>query len=186
MLIRYMRESERRTRYQKILSDAQREVNEANAALNTLAATFSLFGFGGGGREWLDKLKEALGSGWDEAARIARGEEEEDDIEDGDNLEEAEAAIPPETSRKVRDLVIDRLRVAGDAGTRASAIRKFIESTLGVTIHPKTAGMTLWRLSKEEPPLARREGQTWFFVPAKAGTENPGVSPPGSINSEQP
>jgi hypothetical protein len=138
--------------------------------------------FVGGGKDWLDKLKEAIGSGWDEAHRLAREEDEDDDVDDGENLEEAEASMAPETSRKVRDLVIDRLQGAGNGGTKASDIRKFVQSTLGTTIHPKTAGMTLYRLSKEDPPLARREGQTWFFVPAKAETGNPGADTPGPIN----
>ena len=33
--------------------------------------------------------------------------------------------------------------------------------------------MTLYRLSQAEPPLARREGTTWFFVPPDEGKKEP-------------
>jgi hypothetical protein len=87
--------------------------------------------------------------------------------------------LPPKPEApKIRNLTIDRLKAAGDAGTKAAVIREFIEKTYNFQIHEKTVGMTLYRLSLDK--RARREGHTWFFVPPPAATENPGVSAPGS------
>lgn len=79
---------------------------------------------------------------------------------------------------RVSDIVLDQLRKAGTAGSKAAPIQKYIESTYGTTIHDKTVGMTLYRLSQEDPPKVRRQGHTWFFVP-EAETKNPGVGAPG-------
>jgi hypothetical protein len=42
--------------------------------------------------------------------------------------------------------------------------------------------MTLYRLSQADPPLARRAGITWFFVPPEAEKKNPGGDAPGPDN----
>jgi hypothetical protein len=81
---------------------------------------------------------------------------------------------------KIRDIVLDRLQAAGDQGTKALPIRKYIEDTYHQDIHEKTVGMTLYRLSQEG--LAHRNGHIWFFGPEQSGTENPGVAAPGSDN----
>ncbi len=62
-------------------------------------------------------------------------------------------------------------------------MREFIEKTYGETLHEKTVGMTLYRLSQDN--LVHRDGHTWFFgPPPPAETENPGVAAPGSNNSD--
>lgn len=82
----------------------------------------------------------------------------------------------------VREIALQQLKRAGEAGSKASAIRQVVESILKKKVHDKTVGMTLYRLSKDK--LVRREGQTWFFVPSKeAETKNPGGSAPGSIEA---
>jgi hypothetical protein len=78
----------------------------------------------------------------------------------------------PRSEPSVREIAIEQLKRAGVAGAKASTIRQVAESILKKKFHEKTAGMTLYRLSKDG--LARREGQTWFFVPPKAETKNPG------------
>lgn len=76
----------------------------------------------------------------------------------------------------IRDLVASELQRAGAAGTRAGPLRSFVEKALGRQIHYKTIGMTLYRLSKDEPPQARREGVIWYFVPPpSAETKTPGA-----------
>ena len=85
---------------------------------------------------------------------------------------------------KIRDIVLDQLREAGNRGQKAAPIQKYIEESYHTLLHEKTVGMTLWRLSKED--MVYRKGQTWFYG-AQAGqtstvtTENPGAETPGSI-----
>ena len=83
--------------------------------------------------------------------------------------------------RTLRDVVIDRLKSAGEDGVKAAQIRDFYERTYGRVIHEKTVGMTLYRLQAER--IVRREGHIWFFVPPEARAENPGGDTPGPINS---
>jgi hypothetical protein len=81
----------------------------------------------------------------------------------------------------MREFALAYLMDAGDAGSRAAPIREKYERKYGVTIHEKTVGMTLYRLSKENK--VRRTGQTWFFVPPEqAETENPGAVTPGPVD----
>jgi len=83
---------------------------------------------------------------------------------------------------RIKDIVLDCLKAAGPEGTKAAKIKRYIESTYLADIHEKTVGMTLYRLSQSKEKPVRREGQTWFFVPSKAETKNPGVDAPGHIN----
>ena len=92
-----------------------------------------------------------------------------------ENLEKALARVPPEMPR-VSDIILDRLKAAGAKGSKAAPIQAYIERTYGTKIYDKTVGMSLYRLSREEPPKVRREGHTWFIVPE---TVNPGVAAPG-------
>ncbi len=78
----------------------------------------------------------------------------------------------------IRDIVLEYLKAAKDAGIKAAEAREYVEALRHSKIHEKTVGMTLYRLSNDG--LARREGRTWFFVPPKADTKNPGGETPGS------
>lgn len=77
----------------------------------------------------------------------------------------------------IRDMVLQYLRSTGTSGIKAAEARAHVEGLLGRKLHPKTVGMTLYRLA--EKGLARRDGHTWFAVPE---TANPGGDAPGSIN----
>lgn len=81
----------------------------------------------------------------------------------------------------VREIAIEQLKRAGEAGSRASTVRQVAESILKKKLHEKTVGMTLYRLSKDG--IARRQGQIWFFVPPKVEAKNPGGSAPGSVEA---
>lgn len=83
---------------------------------------------------------------------------------------------------KIRDVVLDQLRDVAPMGRKAANIRRYYEATYHVDIHPKTVGMTLYRLAADN--LVHRKGQIWFYG-AQAGqsstatTENPGAETPG-------
>lgn len=81
----------------------------------------------------------------------------------------------------IRELVLNELRVAFPDGLTAAAIRERVQAIRG-PLHDKTIGMTLYRLSLLN--MSRRDGRTWFFVPPKAETENPGGDTPGLFKSE--
>ncbi len=80
----------------------------------------------------------------------------------------------------ISKIATERLREAGELGTKAAAIREFILRTYGRHVHEKTVGMSLYRLSQQSPPVARREGHTWFFVPPSADAKNPGADDAGA------
>lgn len=90
------------------------------------------------------------------------------------------APVPPSRPRPpIKAIVLDRLKTAGDKGSKAAPIRIHIERVYGGEIHEKTVGMTLYRLAQNG--IVRREGQTWFLVePKEAETGNPGAETPGS------
>jgi hypothetical protein len=74
----------------------------------------------------------------------------------------AEASLSKTEMPRIRDIVLDRLREAGVGGSRATQIQNYVESTYSTRIHPKTVGITLFRLSKEG--MVRRDGRTWYLV----------------------
>lgn len=86
---------------------------------------------------------------------------------------------------RIRDVVLDLLRAAGDRGEKALTITRYIETTYSMKLHSKTVGMTLYRLSQEN--AVHRQGQRWFFGPREDGSslvepENPGADTPGPIH----
>ncbi len=86
---------------------------------------------------------------------------------------------------RIRDIVLEQLRIAMPDGQKVGPIKKYIETTYSTQLHEKTVGMTLYRLSKDN--LVHRKGQTWFYVPQAgltptADAENPGAQTPGPIN----
>lgn len=80
----------------------------------------------------------------------------------------------------VRDVSLNLLEGVGSVGMKAERIRDYLDRTHGLTVHEKTVGMTLYRLSRDG--LVHRVGHTWFFGPSKAETKNPGVEAPGPID----
>jgi len=88
-----------------------------------------------------------------------------------------ESAVPE--MPRIADIILDRLKVAGKEGSKASEIRRYISRTYKADIHEKTVGMTLYRLKQDE--TVRNEGHKWFLASTEA--KNPGGETPGSINS---
>ncbi|UGA43110.1 hypothetical protein HU230_0033330 [Bradyrhizobium quebecense] len=91
----------------------------------------------------------------------------------------ASTTLPAGSEPSVRDLILHYLRIAGAAGEKAAVLRRRIETFLNRQIHYKTVGMSLYRLSKETPPLVRRQGQTWFLSEAGMEAKNPSAGTPG-------
>ena len=82
----------------------------------------------------------------------------------------------------LKDFLLDRLRAAGADGAKAAPLREAFERAFGETIHEKTVGMTLYRMSKDN--LVKRDGHTWFIADPPSGGEavNPGADTPGPDN----
>jgi hypothetical protein len=90
--------------------------------------------------------------------------------------------LPPPSS--IREAVLDLAKAAFPQAVFAAELRKALEKQRGGTLHDKTIGMTLYRLSKDG--LMRREGQkNWFYVPPlTAETKNPGAEDAGAFNRD--
>ena len=113
----------------------------------------------------------------------ANGSEQEDDGADDDVADDVAPEIAETVTPKVRDAVLDRLRLAGSSGMKATELRQYYENAFSTKLHEKTIGMTLYRLSKDA--VVRREGRTWFSVPLKGETKNPGGGTPGLIETHK-
>ena len=79
----------------------------------------------------------------------------------------------------VREVSLNLLEGAGSTGMKADRIREYLDRTYGLSVHEKTVGMTLYRLSRDG--LVRRTGHTWFLVQPETEGKNPGVGAPGSV-----
>lgn len=60
-------------------------------------------------------------------------------------------------------LAVDCLKEAYPGSVRAAQVQAYAERKTLRKFHEKTAGMTLFRLSKDG--VARRDGWDWFFIP---------------------
>jgi len=67
---------------------------------------------------------------------------------------------PEDSDANIRDLVLSYLHMHRE-GAKARDIRVHLKDK-GITMHEKTVGMTLYRLSKEN--LARRDGRAWYPI----------------------
>jgi hypothetical protein len=85
-----------------------------------------------------------------------------------------------DSGASIRELTLEYLAAAAPAGLKASEVQALIEGRRKTNLHPKTAGMTLYRLSQDG--LVRREGRMWFYVPPNAEAKNPGGGAPGPNN----
>lgn len=96
------------------------------------------------------------------------------------DLTAAAPAPPPAKRPTLKDFILERLRLAGGEGAKAANLREMFERASGETIHEKTVGMTLYRMSKDR--LVTRDGHTWFIADTPKGAEvvNPGGETPGS------
>jgi len=68
---------------------------------------------------------------------------------------------------RIAEIVLSRLKDAGEKGSKAAPIEAYVKDTYGRTLHEKTIGMTLYRLQREGK--VRREGHTWFLASTEAG-----------------
>jgi hypothetical protein len=95
-------------------------------------------------------------------------------------------AIPTQpfisTNQPISVLLLDRLRDVGFHGSKALPLRNFLKEKYNIDTHYKTVGMSLYRLSQEEPPKVHRKGHTWFFGPPQEETKNPGADTPGQTS----
>lgn len=73
--------------------------------------------------------------------------------------------IPSQPARPtVREFILERAEAAAGQPVRALGLRTAYLEAYGNEVHPKTFGMTLYRLSKEG--FMRREGHAdWYWVP---------------------
>jgi len=92
----------------------------------------------------------------------------EDDDADGAAVDDSRPEMP-----RIADIILERLEVAGQEGTKAADIRHHILRTYKSDIHEKTVGMTLNRM--QAAGQVRRDGRTWFIAPVgtQAATETP-------------
>lgn len=67
----------------------------------------------------------------------------------------------------IRDMVLEEAQAAYPEPVRATPLRVRLEQRRGESLHEKTIGMTLYRLSKDG--LVTRKGRDWFFVPKPTG-----------------
>jgi hypothetical protein len=204
LIIRAVRAQDQRVRDQKIVEDANTRIAAANSQMNQARAALTVFGFESkiDGNAW-DDVREAIGADrYLEAVNIARRAPVkliENFAEDASKQETADAEfeegsggvdeMPPEgdgtisesVSPKISDAILEYLKIKGDSGAKVGDIKEYLSSTYNLETHEKTPGMTLYRLSQQTPPLARRVGRTWFFIPSDGSeSKNPGAGTPGS------
>jgi len=65
----------------------------------------------------------------------------------------------------VREFILHEAEKAYPGPVLAADLRRRMADLYGVQVHEKTFGMTLYRLSKEDPPRMLRKGrQEWFLI----------------------
>lgn len=173
LLVRQVEAQEARASAQKVIEEKKEVIAAANLQLNNLRTAFSVFGFQMTGERPWDEVKDSIGSRlFHEAIAVGKGEtpvdspnhstdeqedDQEQDYESYEDTDQSNYSPPP----NIREMVIERLKQAGNSGAKVADVKKFIAGQ-GIEMHDKTAGMTLYRLSKEG--IARREGRTWFYL----------------------
>jgi len=70
----------------------------------------------------------------------------------------------------IKDIILDLLRDAYPQSLKARQIKERLEAKIGRSVHEKTPGMTLYRLSKERK--VRRAGRDWYFAPPELFEED--------------
>ncbi|MBS0473038.1 MAG: hypothetical protein JSR60_18355 [Proteobacteria bacterium] len=102
--------------------------------------------------------------------------EEGEDQPSASPVPSSPAPATTEGMPKIADIVLERLKMAGKVGLKATSIREHIEQTYHAQIHEKTVGMTLYRLQKAGE--VTRDGHTWFVASPEA--KNPGGTNAGA------
>jgi hypothetical protein len=204
LMVRLVRVQNERNRVGEIKKEVDEKYVAINLQWNRCRDALAILGFDTSSKDIWSDIKAAIGMpNWNAAFERAKasplpltpilavmppippppppvspGNEEWDDGEPDELTDTAFEGVE-EPPQSVREFVIEALKTHGQKGTKAADIRAAYESARGMKLHDKTIGMTLYRLSKEEPPLARREGRIWFFVEPNGGTKNPGGGTPG-------
>lgn len=177
ILVRQIEAQELKAAADRDIAAANERVLAAQAVMANVRPALAVFGFDTRAPKLWDIVKEAIGADRYVAAFVvAKGGEKQSqtgssdaDKQGGttehighvdDSLESRN--VDESHTPKIKDIVLERLRQAGDVGARASEIKEFV-SAQGIEMHEKTVGMTLYRLSNDG--LVRREGRTWFFIP---------------------
>jgi hypothetical protein len=182
-----------RQRYwdEKKLEEAQARLATYPEQIEKMRAAFSIFGVAGLMDENWKQLRKDLGDEiyFGALRKVAVPNPfqpapvlPEKPIELPLSSDDAGAATESEKDATVRELVLARLQQSGSSGDKAADIRAHIEKVRGTTLHEKTVGMYLYRLSQEG--AARREGRTWFFVAPVEQTKNPGAEDAGATNRD--
>lgn len=167
----------------------------SNAKMADFASAFKLFGFGPMDQNMWNEISNAIGfeafsQAIDEGRRLYHGilatqadpqisnytEPKTEQVEQLDKPLKLSSTDRP----NIKAILLALLEAKGPEGDGATSLRTQIESIHPITLHEKTVGMTLYRLSKEG--LVRRNGRTWFFVPKITGTKNPGAETPGATS----
>jgi hypothetical protein len=169
---------------------AERDWLDAEKARMQCRRAFNVFGFDDTDPKVWDKVKDKIGElAYVDAikrARLPKAVEppptaettEIDQEEDFSGAEEPSSEDAP----RVREMALTRLQTIGSSGAKAAEIREYIEKTYKRSLHEKTVGMTLYRLSQEDPPKVHRKGHTWFFGPSQDEQKNPGGDTPGDMS----
>ncbi|MER9402739.1 hypothetical protein NKI36_01620 [Mesorhizobium caraganae] len=180
----------------KILDESYDAAEKQRA---TAYAAFAVFGFDMSTDKPWGAVREAMGKAWQDGVQLARNRlsaahkanpiakedvkesvpQAEPEKDEDQSAEDDAPSVQPQPT--IREIVIAQLSAAGEIGVKAAEVRKYIELTYNQTVHEKTVGMTLYRLSKDG--FARRDGRTWFSAKPEAEAENPGVDAPGSEES---
>jgi hypothetical protein len=151
---------------------AKKVLEEANAKLKGYADALKGFGLDLANDETFQKIKKDYGGEIHNMLKKRGTLPAQSSQQEDSPLPQQQA---PNEMPTVAEVVMGRLRVAGDAGSRAAPIQEYIEGTYDKKIHPKTVGMTLFRLQKNG--LVTRKGHVWFIAPEAV---NPGAGTPGS------
>ncbi len=198
LLSRVVRGEDEKKRIDDELAALKAKKTEAEKRRAGAVTAFETFGFDTDDGELWKKVKIAIGEDawWEaiamggrvvkhladkqnEAAKEAEAEAPEGDEASASDEASDDREYPPakDGMPTIREIVLAQLAAAAETGIKAADIRRFIEQTYSQTVHEKTVGMTLYRLSKDG--LSRREGRTWFSAAPSAKTENPGAATPG-------
>jgi hypothetical protein len=89
-----------------------------------------------------------------------------------------EATVVRKPQVQIRTAILDYLRSVGVKGAKAAQVRQHLSDAYGITVHEKTPGMTLYRLSKDG--LVKRKGRTWYAVEGKNENEAPNGNAAGA------
>jgi hypothetical protein len=85
---------------------------------------------------------------------------EDDNADWSDAIDDSGPEMP-----RIAEIIFEQLKAAGDDGSKAADIRRYIFRTYKSDIHEKTVGMTLNRM--QAAGQVRRDGRSWYLVQTK-------------------